>query len=118
MYDNIHIEVMYIVYSVAYFCDVTYSINSFILLTFLNSHYSVEPQSYDVPKPDGHIRMVCISDTHNRTDNLKLPDGDILIHAGDFSNVGLEGDIHRFTEFLTKQHHKHKVITVTIVTIT
>lgn len=71
---------------------------------------SIEPQSYDVPKPEGHIRMVCISDTHNRTDNLKLPDGDILIHAGDFSNVGLEGDVRRFTEFLTWQHHKHKII--------
>lgn len=75
-------------------------------------HCSVEPQSYEVPKPDGHIRMVCISDTHNRTDGLKLPDGDILIHAGDFSNVGLEGDIRRFTEFLTWQHHKHKVTVV------
>lgn len=69
----------------------------------------MEPQSHDVPKPEGHIRMVCISDTHSRTGNLKLPDGDILIHAGDFSNVGLEGDIRRFTEFLTGQHHKHKV---------
>ena len=53
--------------------------------------------------------MVCISDTHDCTDNLKLPDGDILVHAGDFSDVGLEDDIHRFTEFLTQQHHKHKV---------
>ena len=66
-----------------------------------------------MPKPDGHIRMVCISDTHNRTDNLKIPDGDILIHGGDFSNVGLEGDIYRFTEFLAQQHHKHKVTIVT-----
>lgn len=69
----------------------------------------MEPQSYDVLKLDGHIRMVCISDTHNRTDNLKLPEGDILVHAGDFSNVGLEGDIYRFVEFLSSQHHKHKV---------
>jgi len=73
------------------------------------SCYSVKPQSHDVPKPDGHIRMVCISDTHNRTNNLKLPEGDILVHAGDFSNVGLEGDIYRFTEFLSNQHHKYKV---------
>ena len=32
------------------------------------------------------------------------------------SNVGLEDDIHQFTEFLTQQHHKHKV-TVAKVTV-
>ena len=69
----------------------------------------VDPQPHDIPKPDGHIRMVCISDTHNRTDNLEVPPGDILVHAGDFSNVGLEGDVRRFKEFLAKLPHKHKV---------
>lgn len=85
----------------------------YIIIQYTLLIFSVEPQSHDVPKPDGHIRMVCISDTHNRTDGLKVPDGDILIHAGDFSNVGLEGDIYRFTEFLTSQHHKHKVAVIT-----
>lgn len=31
-------------------------------------------------------RFVCISDTHNR--NVKLPKGDVLIHAGDITNLG------------------------------
>lgn len=31
-------------------------------------------------------RFVCISDTHNR--NVKLPRGDVLIHAGDITNLG------------------------------
>ncbi|KUI61071.1 Metallophosphoesterase domain-containing protein 1 [Cytospora mali] len=31
-------------------------------------------------------RFVCISDTHNQT--LKLPKGDVLIHAGDLTNQG------------------------------
>ena len=92
-----------------------YSLNVFDLLCH-NLQCSVEPQSYDVSKPDGHIRMVCISDTHNRTDGLKIPEGDILIHAGDFSNVGLEGDIRRFTEFLSWQHHKHKVENILLLT--
>ncbi|XP_065910919.1 metallophosphoesterase MPPED2-like [Dysidea avara] len=70
----------------------------------------VHPQPHDVPKPDGHIRMVCISDTHNRTDHMEVPPGDILVHAGDFTNVGLEGDVRRFKEFLAKLPHKHKVI--------
>lgn len=31
-------------------------------------------------------RIVCISDTHNC--NVKLPPGDVLIHAGDLTNKG------------------------------
>lgn len=31
-------------------------------------------------------RIVCISDTHNCT--VKLPAGDVLIHAGDLTNQG------------------------------
>lgn len=31
-------------------------------------------------------RFVCVSDTHNQT--LKLPKGDVLIHAGDLTNQG------------------------------
>lgn len=29
------------------------------------------------------MRLVCISDTHGQHEQLKLPDGDVLIHAGD-----------------------------------
>ena len=36
------------------------------------------------PKED-KIRCVAISDTHCKTDKYKLPEGDILFHAGDFS---------------------------------
>ncbi len=34
------------------------------------------------------IRVVCISDTHNQHQKLTIPDGDILIHGGDFTNFG------------------------------
>ena len=30
------------------------------------------------------MRIVCISDTHGRHEELDLPDGDVLVHAGDF----------------------------------
>jgi Calcineurin-like phosphoesterase len=33
-------------------------------------------------------RIVCMSDTHGQHDNVLVPKGDILIHAGDFSNTG------------------------------
>ncbi|KAF1323159.1 Calcineurin-like phosphoesterase, partial [Globisporangium splendens] len=38
------------------------------------------------------MRVVCISDTHSRHDAFlaahRIPDGDVLVHAGDFSNTG------------------------------
>jgi len=37
------------------------------------------------------IKIVCISDTHGRTDEKdfpEIPDGDILLHAGDISQQG------------------------------
>jgi len=34
------------------------------------------------------MRIVCIADTHEKHAQVKLPEGDILIHAGDFTWVG------------------------------
>ena len=46
------------------------------------------------------MRIVCISDTHGLHPKMKhpLPEGDILIHAGDCTNVGKE---HEIGEFIT-----------------
>lgn len=44
-------------------------------------------------------RIVCISDTHNST--VKLPDGDVLIHAGDLTNQGSYSEVSSVT-------HPHK----------
>lgn len=38
------------------------------------------------------VRIVCVSDTHNAT--VKLPPGDILIHAGDLTNQGSFSEVH------------------------
>ena len=36
------------------------------------------------PVKADHVRFVCVSDTHGRMDAVmdKIPDGDVLIHAG------------------------------------
>jgi hypothetical protein len=34
------------------------------------------------------IRTLCISDTHGQHSNLSVPDGDVLIHVGDFMTFG------------------------------
>lgn len=46
------------------------------------------------------IKIVCISDTHNYDFGYEIPEGDILIHAGDFSRKGYEKEIDHFIEFL------------------
>eukprot|EP00759_Apiculatamorpha_spiralis_P058693 PhF_6_TR9260/c0_g1_i2/m.14691 len=35
------------------------------------------------PVPAGHTRVVCISDTHNEHEKMKLPAGHVLVHTGD-----------------------------------
>ena len=55
--------------------------------------------SYRPPKTENKdpkkIRIVVMSDTHALTKHLKfdVPDGDIFIHAGDFSACGSESEI-------------------------
>lgn len=44
-------------------------------------------------------RIVCISDTHSRY-HFTLPDGNILVHAGDFSMTGEEKEVEKFLEYL------------------
>ena len=55
-------------------------------------------------------RIVALSDTHTLHDQVKLPEGDILVHAGDFTNAGEPKDIHRFHEWLYAQPHPHKIV--------
>ena len=56
------------------------------------------------------LKIVCISDTHSKTDGLILPAGDILLHAGDFTKTGLPSEILSFNEFLSKQPFKYKLL--------
>ncbi|XP_002166072.3 metallophosphoesterase domain-containing protein 1 isoform X1 [Hydra vulgaris] len=64
------------------------------------------------PRIKDHTRFVLISDTHNKTKQLDLPEGDVLIHAGDFSNVGKVEEIDHFNEFLNQHKNKYKHIIV------
>jgi predicted phosphodiesterase len=56
------------------------------------------------------MRLVLISDTHQRHDDLVVPDGDVLVHAGDFSRRGKEGEVVRFDAWLGVQPHRHKLV--------
>ena len=58
------------------------------------------------------MRLVVISDTHGLHDRIvSLPDGDILIHAGDFMGSGLDlKEIQSFNRWLREQPFKQRVV--------
>lgn len=56
------------------------------------------------------MRVVCISDTHNRLHKLVVPAGDLLIHAGDLTGHGSLKEIARADRDLAALPHRHKVI--------
>ncbi|CAO3666973.1 unnamed protein product [Rhizopus stolonifer] len=61
-------------------------------------------------KKEGHIRVVCISDTHSKID-FDIPHGDILIHAGDITRVGSMKEFIETIEWLGSLPHQIKIIT-------
>jgi len=56
------------------------------------------------------LKIDCISDTHMRHNNLELPGGDILIHAGDATGRGSDEEITQFLDWFQKQDYKHLVL--------
>lgn len=58
-----------------------------------------------------HIRVVCISDTHStHSTQPALPDGDILIHAGDLTHSGTPTELSDALSWLSAQPHPHKIV--------
>ena len=55
------------------------------------------------------MKLVCISDTHGDHANLELPNGDVLIHAGDVTGHGTEQDFLDFLAWYESQPHQHKI---------
>ena len=58
------------------------------------------------------MKIVCISDTHSLHHRIpnELPEGDVLIHAGDCTNVGKESDVRGFIEwFKNIEGFKYKI---------
>lgn len=55
------------------------------------------------------MRIVCISDTHNCTNEIVVPEGDILIHSGDATITGTVEEVKRFNEWFAGLPHKHKI---------
>jgi predicted phosphohydrolase len=56
------------------------------------------------------MRIVCVSDTHARHHLTAVPDGDILVHAGDITRHGSLDDVESFDRWLGTLPHRHKVV--------
>lgn len=56
------------------------------------------------------VKVVCISDTHTYHKSVEVPDGDILVHAGDSTFMGREAEIVAVGYWMRRQPHKYKFI--------
>lgn len=56
------------------------------------------------------MRIVTLSDTHGKHDLVQVPDGDLLLFAGDCSSRGYEQEIKPFLAWFAKQPHTYKVM--------
>jgi Icc-related predicted phosphoesterase len=54
-------------------------------------------------------KIVLLSDTHNSHEQITVPDGDILIHAGDATNRGQIDEIVDFNRWFSQLPHKYKI---------
>lgn len=54
--------------------------------------------------------IIGVSDTHGKHDQVNVPNGDVLIHCGDFSNRGTPLEFEEFLHWFSKQPHTHKIM--------
>lgn len=55
------------------------------------------------------LRLVMMSDTHLHHD-FPVPDGDVLLHAGDLCETGTLEELERVGQFLQELPHRHKIV--------
>ena len=54
-------------------------------------------------------KIVCLSDTHNCNGAIAVPDGDLLIHAGDATINGTPREVEDFLAWFSALPHRHKI---------
>ncbi len=56
------------------------------------------------------MRLICLADTHNKHRDIAIPEGDVLIHAGDCTDGGTRNETENFLDWFSRQPHKHKIL--------
>ena len=55
------------------------------------------------------MKIVCISDTHGKHKQLNMPEGDMVIFAGDMCNVGRVSEVERFFDWFLYLDYEYKI---------
>lgn len=79
------------------------------LLRTLHRLISVLRSSPSLPPNLLSIRVVCLSDTHCQVPE-NVPNGDLLIHAGDLTQAGTPAELQAQIDWLNSLPHAHKVV--------
>ncbi|TPX34843.1 hypothetical protein SmJEL517_g02615 [Synchytrium microbalum] len=66
--------------------------------------------NFPAQKPPGHVRFVCISDTHTRHRRIAMPPADVLLHTGDFTFSGVEHEIQDFMNWIASTPYQYKLM--------
>lgn len=86
------------------------AINDDSIIAFLSTPESsyMSPPSMATCK----LRVICLSDTHSHSpsEGYTLPPGDILLHAGDFTNQGSLQEIRKAVSWLEKADYTAKIV--------
>jgi Icc-related predicted phosphoesterase len=56
------------------------------------------------------MKIVAVSDTHGRHEQVEVPNGDVLVHAGDFCGYGTLDEVAAFNDYLGTLPHAHKIV--------
>ncbi len=56
------------------------------------------------------LTIVALADTHTYQADLVVPEGDVLIHAGDMCRTGSLEELTAARDFLAALPHRHKII--------
>ena len=57
------------------------------------------------------LTLVALSDTHMHHRSVEVPDGDVLVFAGDFMMCGRKlSEVQKFASWFSNQPHKHKIL--------
>jgi predicted MPP superfamily phosphohydrolase len=77
---------------------------SFVYAIFL----TLRGAPFKPPRNKPRVKVVCLSDTHTNT--LSVPNGDVLIHAGDLTNAGTVEEVQAQLNWLASLPHKEKIV--------
>jgi len=65
------------------------------------------PRRLVVIEANTMLRIVCVSDTHGKHRKTMIPDGHILLHAGDLTEHGKLDEVEDFNRWLGSLPHRH-----------